>query len=290
MIFLLLSILFNAGIYLIFKAFEKLDVRTFPALVFNYITAASIGLCLVTDLKSALYSASALPMWTIGGLTLGFVFISVFYLTAITAQRVGISVSTLASKMSLALAVLLLVIFAGESFSWLKGLALLLALAGVVFSSIKIEGHPFRWHDLGWPLIILLGSALVDFGLAYFPQSITNDNDRELFTCLSVGVAALVGVCILTFQTVRGVYALRLKDAIAGIILGLVNYGSIYFLVLAYHKSAFAESTTLCINNLAVVLVTAAAAVIIFREKLNKLNLLGIALAAAAISILAFAV
>lgn len=289
MIYLSLSIFFNALIYFIFKGFEINGVRTFPALVFNYITASTIGLFMVSDLRLALLSASVLPTWTMGGLTLGFVFISVFYLTAITAQRVGMSVTSLASKMSMALAVVLLFFFTNDTFGWQKGLALFLALTGVVFASMKRDGKPFKLRNLGWPLIILVGSALVDFGLAFFPQPISNQNDRELFMCLPVAVAASCGVCILIFQTVRGTYSLRFKEVIAGVILGLINYGSIYFLVLAYHQKLFENSTMLCINNLGVVLLTALVAVLFFKEKLNGLNYFGIGLAAIAILLLAFA-
>ncbi len=289
MIYLLLSIFFNAAIYFIFKGFEKFGVRTFPALVFNYITAGTVALLMVTDLKSAIQAASGLPMWTIGGLTLGIVFISVFYLTAITAQKVGMSVTSLASKMSIAFAVILLVFFTDEIFTWQKGVALVLALLGVVLASLKMDGKPFQWRDMGWPLIILLGSALVDFGLAFFPQEILLEHERAFFMCLPVGIAAFCGICILIFQTVSGAYSIHAKDVIAGVVLGIVNYGSIYFLVQAYHKSAFEDSTMMCINNLGVVLFTAVVAVLLFKEKLNKLNIAGIAVAIAAIFLLAYA-
>src|SRR5687768_7877135 len=111
MILLLFSIVTNAALYLIFKWFEKTGVRTFPAIVINYLTAFTIGVFQVDDLERALTTALEFPVWSAGGLSLGVIFISVFYLAALTAQRVGVSVTTIASKMSMVLVMLLFVAF-----------------------------------------------------------------------------------------------------------------------------------------------------------------------------------
>ncbi|MFM9006726.1 MAG: EamA/RhaT family transporter, partial [Flavobacteriales bacterium] len=94
MIYLLLSILTNAAIYWVFKWFDRFGVQTLPAIVVNYFVACTIGLIVVPDLKGALSAASQLPVWTVGGLSLGMVFISVFYLTGSAARTLGVSVAT----------------------------------------------------------------------------------------------------------------------------------------------------------------------------------------------------
>jgi hypothetical protein len=287
MTFLIFSILTNAGIYLIFKWYQQLGVRIFPAIVFNYITAFSLGFALVPDKPAALAAAMEAPVWTTGGLSLGVVFISIFYLMAMTAQRVGVAVSTIASKMSLALAALL---FAwadpNESLGLIKGIAILLAVGGVICSSVKDGQVSFDRRLLIWPLLILVGSTVIDFGIAWLSKEVEDDNQLTLFSSLSFFTAGITGVVLLIVRRLTGVQELGLKEVAAGIGLGLVNFGSIFFLVKAYDSDLLPRSSLLPVNNLSVVLLGAAAAMILFRERLSKVNWIGVALSVAALSLL----
>lgn len=287
MIYLLLSILANTTIYLLFKWFEKLGVRIFPAIVVNYLMALTVGLIVVPDLKLAMAGASLLPDWTIGGLALGVVFISIFYLMAITAQKVGVSVTTIASKMSLALAVVLFVLTdPTEKLTVIKVTAIALAIGGVILSSMRDDGTKLHLHAMFWPLLILAGSTVIDFGIAHFSSMPQNESELSLYSCLSFGMAACTGIVILLIQMIRGTTGIGLKDVFAGLLLGTVNYGSIFFLVMAYHSGIMPKSSMLPVNNLGVVLLGAIAAIAIFREKLTRYNWAGLVLSVIALVLL----
>jgi drug/metabolite transporter (DMT)-like permease len=289
MIFLFVSILTTSAIYLLFKFFDRWGVRLFETIVVNYITAVTIGLLMVPDLSGAIASASSLPKWTLGGLGMGAIFISVFYTVALSSARVGISVTTIASKMSLALAVLLFVaVDPNEHLGLGKGIALLLAISGVVFSSLREDETGFHWKFLMYPLAILLGSTFVDFGVAYFSSMPQNESELALYSCLSFATAACIGVTIVLWHMLRGKYHIRWKEIAAGFALGLVNYSSIYSLVLAYESNILPKSSLLPVCNLAVVLVTALIAVFFMKEKLNAKNWIGLALSVLAILLLVF--
>jgi drug/metabolite transporter (DMT)-like permease len=277
MIFLLLSILANTAIYPIFKLFDQKGVQLFPAIVFNYLTALSFGLWMVPDLKTATASMNEGPIWAIGGIALGAIFISIFYLMGISSQKVGVGITTIASKMSLALAVLLFAYFDPTQMpNGIKIIAIVLAMVGVVCSSLKEDQGQFQIKDLLFPLLILLGSTVIDFGVAYFQGFTTNDNELNLYSCLSFGAAGSIGILLLSVFVLMGKVKLRLYDALAGIGLGLVNYGSIFFLVKAYNAQLFASSTTLPINNLAVVMLGSLIALTVFKERFSRTNYIGI--------------
>jgi drug/metabolite transporter (DMT)-like permease len=287
MVYLILSIICNAAIYILFKWFEKKDVQIFPAIVVNYLTALAIGFLVVPDLRLALKGASELPAWTVGGLLLGVVFISIFYLMAITAQKVGVSVTTIASKMSLALAVVLFVLIdPNENFTTQKVIAIILAISGVVFASMRDDGTKMHIRALMWPLLILLGSTIIDFGIAYFSSFPANESELKLYSCLSFGMAAICGWAIILVKMARKTMQIRSKDILAGLLLGAVNYGSIFFLVQSYNTKIFEKSALLPINNLGVVLLGAFGALVIFREKLSSYNWIGIALSVVALGLL----
>lgn len=284
MIYLLLSIASSTAIYLLFKQFGKWKIRTFEAIVANYFTAFGLGLYLVPDLPAALRAAEAFPIWFTGGILLGVLFISIFYLMAVTAQKVGVAVTTIASKMSLALAVVLFILIdPTEKAGAAKIIAIALALAGVVMASIKEEGGKPEVKHLVWPIVILIGSTIIDFGVAFFSQETTNDNEIAFYSCLSFATSAAIGAVIVAKHFFKRGYRIRSIDFIAGVGLGVVNYGSIFFLVKAYDADVFSKSALLPINNLGVVLCGAAGAVLLFKEKLNKWNAIGIVLSVVAI-------
>jgi len=107
-----------------------------------------------------------------------------------------------------------------------------------------------------------------------------------LYSCLSFITAGTIGILLLTARYfVKGILPSR-RDILAGVLLGTVNYGSIYFLVESYHANLLSTAQTLQVNNLAVVVLGAFAARLIFKESWSKVNLLGIALGIIALSIL----
>jgi drug/metabolite transporter (DMT)-like permease len=249
--------------------------------------ACTVGVLFVPDLSLALQGASQWPIWTVGGLSLGVLFILVFYLTGTTARIIGVSVTTIASKMSLALAVLLFVwVDPNEHLSVTKVLAILVAMAGVYFSSLKDDGRKLSIRSFLLPALILIGSTGVDFGIAYFSSFPANDDELKLYSCLSFGMAGLCGSIFMAIQLYTGRMTLTLRDVLGGLVLGAINYGSIIFLVLAYDSGMMQKSAMLPINNLGVVLVSALAAVVFFKEKLTRYNWLGVALSLAALALL----
>lgn len=288
MMLLLFSVLTNAAIYLLFKWFEIKNIRVFEAIVFNYITAFTLGMFMVDDRKGAVEAAFQWPLWSVAGILMGGIFISVFYFMAITAQKVGVSVATIASKMSLALAVILFAIFDHtETITPIKAIAIILAIAGVVFSSLKEGEGKFNWKMIGYPMLILLGSTVIDFSIAFFSTYPTNDSELALYSCLPFLTSAVIGLTVIGIKTIKGGgYHLRLRDALAGIGLGIVNYGSIFFLIKSYDLALWPKSTLLPINNLSVVIVGALAAFIIFKEKFSKKNVVGLVLSAVALALL----
>lgn len=287
MFYLILSILASAAIYMLFKWYEKLGVRIFSAIVVNYLTALTVGLIVVPDLKLAFNGAAQLPGWTVGGLSLGVIFISIFYLMAITAQKVGVAVTTISSKMSLVLAAILFVMTdPAEQLNVTKGIAIALGVGGVIFSGMREDGTKLHIRALIWPLLILVGSTVIDFGIAYFSSMPKNESELSLYSCLSFGMAACVGLVVLTIQFLRGTAAIGLKDILAGLLLGGVNYGSIFFLVMSYNAGIIPKSSLLPVNNLGVVILGAFAAMVFFREKLSKYNWLGLLFSIAALILL----
>lgn len=65
----------------------------------------------------------------------------------------------------------------------------------------------------------------------------------------------------------------------AGIVLGIPNYYSIFFLIKALQNKNFESSELFTFNNVGVVILSTVVGVVLFKERLSKKNLIGVALA-----------
>jgi drug/metabolite transporter (DMT)-like permease len=275
MMFLILSVLTNAAIYWLFKYFERIEAKIFETIVFNYIVAFTCGIFFVPNVPEALHSALQFPIWSVAGLIMGSLFISVFYFMAITAKKAGIAMATLSSKMSLVLAVIVLAFLGEGEITLLKAVALVIAMFGLYLFSVDRKSKLSK-DMLLYPVILMLGSTSVDFSIAYFQGFTTNQNELSLFTCMPFMGAGIIGISILVYKMTFKQESFPLKELGTGTLLGLVNYGSIFFLVELYHSGWMPESTILPVNNLLVLVIGSIGAVFIFKEKLNRRKIQGL--------------
>ncbi len=290
MIYLFLSVASTTLLFLIFKYFEKYDVQTLPAIVVNYVTAMLMGWFFVYETYSLheIFQKS----WSIPMTLIGVLFIYLFLMMAITAQKMGVSVATVASKMSLAIPVIIFIIIdKNESISILKVLGLVLALVGVYFASSKDTGPELKVKFLMYPLIIFIGSGIIDLALGFFSSAkfMQVEADSYLLTAFPFLGAALAGLLVLLYQSIFQKKFVKMRDFLGGLILGVVNFSSIYFLVRALGSGMMEKSSIIPINNMGVVALTAIMSIILFREYLTLRNKIGIALAVISIALIAFA-
>lgn len=286
MIYLLLSILASSVIFVIFKLFQKFDINIFQAIVINYFFACIVGFFgFIQDADITLVPAK---LWFPGTLVLGALFIIVFNLAAITTQRSGLSVVSVATKMSVAIPVFFGIILYNESTGFIKISGILLALLAVFLSSIKNkEGIKIKKSNLIFPLLVFIGSGIIDTLIKYLEVTYVAVDDVALFSTTIFAVAGILGSIILFSQAAMGKLRIRGKNILGGIALGIPNYFSIYFLVLALRQEGFESSTVFTINNVAIVLLSTLLGIIMFKERLIPKNWIGIILAIISILLVA---
>ena len=81
---------------------------------------------------------------------------------------------------------------------------------------------------------------------------------------------------VLIFKLIRKKEKIIFKNIGAGILLGIPNYFSIYYLIHSYEVTNLPDSTILAILNVLSVLASLIAGYFIFKEKLNWLKVVGI--------------
>ena len=286
MIYLLLSVLSSSIIFVVFKLFQKFGVNTLQAIVVNYFIACLVGFfgyVPKTDL-------SLVPekLWFLGTLILGGLFIIVFNLAAITTQRSGLSVVAVATKMSVVIPVAFGILLYDESTGILKLAGIILALIAVYLSSVKSrEGIAIKKKNLIFPLLVFIGSGIIDTMIKYLEVTYVSVDDVALFSTTIFAIAGTIGFGILVVQAFLGRLRVTGKNLLGGIVLGIPNYFSIYFLVLALRSKGFESSTVFTINNVAIVLLSTLLGILLFKERLIRKNWIGIILAIISIILVA---
>lgn len=277
MIYLFLSILFSTGLFVIFKYFGIYKIETLKAIVVNYMVAFTLGF--VSSEKTITITEIPNQPWFYGAIFLGAMFVSIFFVMAITAQKNGISVASISGKMSVVIPIFFGVLLYGESINLLKITGIIIALIAVYLASIKEGENDVKKRQLLFPMLLFVGSGIIDTSLKYIEEQFVPVEEVAVFSGSLFAIAAFFGSVLLGIKALKKRDSFGFKNIIAGIILGVPNYYSIVFLIKALQTDGFESSTLFTLNNVAIVIVSSIVGLILFRERFSNKNKIGVFLA-----------
>ncbi len=293
MVFLLLSILSSTSIFVVFKLIGRYKVNTFSAIIVNYIVACSAGFFLShrSPFAIEIFKSNWLPL----SLFLGVLFITMFRLIGQSVLKVGVSTTSVATKMSVIIPILFTVaIEANDTLTPIKLCGIALALIAVFLTSYKPEKGNIELSTTILPLLIFIGIGILDSLVKYAQFRYVSDELNPIFSGVTFCVAGLTGLLLLPFNTNAAKEFKRIKTWIFGIILGIANFGSMYFFIGALNHINISTgkqtqgSIVFGINNIGIVTLGVIIGYLFFRERPSKLNWSGIALSLLAIVVLTF--
>jgi drug/metabolite transporter (DMT)-like permease len=307
LIFLILSVILSSYLTLSFKVIERFRISTFQSIVFNYISCVITGSLLEGSwpLQSGLLKEPWLPWAGI----MGFAFIFLFNIIGFTAQKLGVAIASVATKLSLVIPVLFSVYLYQETLSAVQIGGILMALAAVVLTSWPASGRGVRtfqepvlqasgnysrrsFSKSGWlfltPVVLFVGSGMLDTLIKYVEQGYLDETNKNLFLITAFGVAALIGGLFLMLQLITGKEKFDFRSVLAGILIGVPNYFSIWCLVQVLKTYGNRSASIIPVNNMSIVLFSSVMAWLLFREQLSRRNWAGIVLAIAAIAAIAY--
>lgn len=282
---LLLSISASSLLMLIFILFKRFNVDTFYAIVVNYLVCVCIAFPFASSFSWADYTTGWLPL----GIILGVFFIGLFFLIAKTTQTMGAAVTTVAMKLGYVIPIILAFTYYNEKPTAIKIVGISLTILAIFFTSYKKseQSNKFDFKLMILPLVIFIGSGIGDALIQNVNNTYFTESGDEMFVLVTFLTAFTVGfsfACYKIFQTKENKFTP--KNILAGIALGVPNYFSIFFLFKAISMPFWEDSFVFPVNNIGVVIMSSVLAVIIFKEKLNKFNLVGLGLAIISILVL----
>jgi len=271
---------------------DKYGIKNFDVIIINYIVASILGFSV------SRYNPDIFPLWDNAwfpySVIIGILFVVGFVLIGRSSQKVGIAITTVASKMSVILPITFSLLYDPyDHITNMKLSGIVLALFGVFFTVYRKRKIDFDPRDLYLPVALFLGMGLIDSIIKLAQFKYIDNGASTLFSAVLFTIAALTGIITNIIQGNSFKTLTKPSTMMWGTLLGLGNYGSIYFLILALnHKLPTGipidGSVVFGINNIGIVGLSVLLGLFVFREKLTWLNWLGIVLSFVAIYILSY--
>jgi drug/metabolite transporter (DMT)-like permease len=284
MIYLLLSILSSSVIFITFKVTERFKTNLIKLITVNYLVAAILGFSFNRHPISILNVLTS--NWLPFALLIGFTFILMFFLIGYSTRLSGVAVTTIAGKLSMVIPILFSIQYFSEKTTVLKISGLLIATLAVVLTSYRPLDKAKNIKLIILPIAIFLGSGITDSIVKYVQTYHVSDSLSLLFPAVVFLTALLLGLVFILIKPTSVSKNISLAELIGGTILGIANFGSLYFFILALNNSKLDSSIVFGLNNICVVLFSILIGLVFFKEKFSKVNFAGVFMAVIAILIL----
>ena len=282
--FVLLTVLSSLAISLILKFNETRSGDRIAVAGANYVVAAALGLIL-SDPFSSGSPALPDPGWIAFGALTGIGFVAGFLLLMRSMKEIGLAVTASVARTATLGPVLLSILFYNERPGIIEITGVGIGLLAFLMLGIA-QRKPGNQFSLNLPALILLGSVLAVMILNDFAMKITQSNNvpEASFLLIVFGVAGLLCWGTILARSTTQKRTLQKRDVMLGAALGIPNYFSSYFLILALKN--IPASTVFPIVSASGVVASTLAAVLIWKERPSPTAWIGIGLATLAVILL----
>jgi drug/metabolite transporter (DMT)-like permease len=282
MIFILISVCFSVFVSVLLKLAKRYDIDNKQAIAWNY-SIAGLLTWLIYRPELPSISESIFPIYFV----LGFLLPSLFVILAFSIRYTGIVKTDIAQRLSLFIPVIASFLLFYEEKSPLKIIGITIAFMAIIFSIPWKKETNAKKSFWIYPVLVFIGMGIIDTLFKQIAKTTTLPFTSSL---LVVFIIAFV----LSFSYLLYLYLFKnmkftLINMVCGWILGIANFGNILFYMKAHQDLAKQPSLVFSTMNIGVILLGSAVGVFIFREKLSRLNYVGILLALISILFLYYA-
>lgn len=278
---LIISMACSVAVSILLKVARQQRLDMGQAIAVNYVLAAALCLAVLRPHTSALLHPDT-QWWVL--IALGILLPAIFLAMAGAVRHAGIVLSDAAQRLSLFISLAAAFLIFGESHT--PGKLVGIGLAIVALICLLRRGRNPEAQNSGGAgrgtlllLCVWIGYGVIDI---LFKQMARSGAE---FASSLFAAFALAGLAMFAYMLARRTqWAVR--NLVAGLILGLLNFSNIYFYLRAHQ--VFPHNPTLVFSamNIGVISLGTLVGFLFFKEKLSWINVLGIALAIIAIVVL----
>lgn len=283
MLYLVLAILCSVAVSINLKLLKRYYTDAYQAIVFNYPTAVILCLVFFTPNLSTVPSSQQSLLY----LLIAFLMISIFYFISKSIATAGIVRTAIAQRLSLIIPVFAAFLIFNESINSLKILGLAVGFAAIYTSIPSASKSKSSKSGYWYALIVFAGTGIIDIFFNMLTQYNGIPFTQSLFYIFCI--ATVLGMGSLAYQKATGKLKFQTKALFAGIVLGVLNFGSIYFYIKALATESTRPSVIFSALDIGVIALGSLVGLFLFKERLTGINKFGLVLAVIAICILTFA-
>ncbi len=273
----ILCVIFTAALGIIFKLSERHGGNTRIFIPINYLCCFCIGL-----FYSGPTALTELPVnWFVFAFIMGCLFLAGFSLFAYTIKLTGISVATLFQKMSVMLT-LLVAFCLGKTMNITQVTGIIL---GIIAMLLILKINPFKFNSSVNGSLFLIASlvcaSLIEIGFLIHSEYFNFDTHYKVLFQSIVFLSAGIAGIVYSYWIQKDLSIIK-KDLLFGLLLGIPNFYSIYFLIqtLDLHINGALFFPVL---NISVIAITFICGYFFFKERLDLRQLGGLILSLVAI-------
>ncbi|MEO8534590.1 MAG: DMT family transporter [Flavobacterium sp.] len=280
MLFLVLSIICSVVVGVIFKITRKYNTNPTQIIAFNYVFA--LLLCYFT-FSPDLTEVNTNSPWIIY-VAIGVLLPVVFLFLVASIKHMGIVKTDAAQRLSLFIPILAAWFIFKEAFDTYKVIGLLIGFMALLFILKKQSANTRnKWI---YPAIVLFGFGSIDILFKQIALYTTLPYTTSLFVVFAI--ALLVALFIVAYESMAKKIKFKPENILFGGLVGLFNFGNILFYLKAHKAFSENTSTVFAGMNMGVIILGSLIGVLFFKEKLSKINFVGIILALIAIVFIFF--
>ncbi len=281
MIYLLPAIICSVLVSILFKLMKRYELNALHAIIVNYPVAALLCLVLFKPYVSATTAIHHLDLLV----PIAVLLISIFYFISKSIQTSGIVLTAVAQRLSLIIPVLAAFLIYQEQLNSLKIIGLIIGFLAI-FASLPQKKEAGFKLNIWYPIIVFLGTGIIDVLFNQLTQLKNLAFTGALFIIFCM--ATILGAAFILYQLFARKYVFSLFSIGCGVVLGILNFGSIYFYVRALAAEPQRPSVIFSTLDIGVITGGTIIGVFIFKEFLSTRNKMAVLLAILAIAILTF--
>ncbi|MBI0425804.1 DMT family transporter [Psychrobacter sp. NG27] len=279
MMYLTIAVLCSVAVSVLLKILRQKNIDIRQTIVAGYPIAFLLTWFL---LKPDLSSINALgSAWGIV-IALGILLPAVFIILGRAIESVGMVATDAAQRLSLIIPIVAAFLFFGEILTGTRVFGLVLGFLALGALIYRPQQHSITAQAKQTPLWlfgVLAGYGIIDI---LFKQVAKHGTAFPLTLFLSFGLAGLLLFIYLLVTRVRW----QGNALAAGVLLGALNMGNIYAYVRAHQVLHESPSIVFTGMNVGVIAVATLIGVGVFKETLNRVNMLGLGLAVCCVAVL----
>tara|TARA_R110000868_G_scaffold304437_26_gene565472 strand:+ start:6306 stop:7157 length:852 start_codon:yes stop_codon:yes gene_type:complete len=280
LIYIALSVVCSLTIAHFIKLSNKGSARLINVLVINYLVAFLISLTISrNEFTQCVFSEPMLLIFTI---VLGTIFIANLFIYSESLNRIGMGISISAMRMSLVIPIGVSLFVYGETIHQFKYVGIVLVFVALYLMVPKTNSTRLKdIRDSIYPILLFLMTGIADASLKVFQREYSTHIPEYGFLGLIFFSSFIIGsVYLFTKKELN----FSKKEIFYGIIIGVANLYSSFFLLLALQETE--GSIVFSLTNVSNVVLGSIIGFLVWKDELSTLQKLGILLATISILLL----